>query len=290
MNIWPKYQKYCTACAVLAMISVILLTFLLSKDGVDFLNVFTGNNCAQDHQNDTGQGEETRPSPISSGDTSEAADDRDDRHDLPKRADKNVKNNDEYGCRLAAHTRNLAIFTGLLFIATVGLIVVGVWHGRHLSDSVDAAEKLAASSQRNVDLIPEIERAYLSGGGVSSITIPFMPAFGLHIENNGKTPGYLNEYALVLCDLFDVQNGPPEYLNPVYQWTTFVDRISPNAPGKTIAVRQFARIVRDPIAYGRFRYNDIWGHPYYFSFILPLWSGDDHSIVAGLDPEYTRWT
>jgi len=133
----------------------------------------------------------------------------------------------------------------------------------------------------------QIEHAYISGGGAPSRNDPSQ--FVLTVQNYGKTPGIVCQYALVLCPRRCLPPAPA-YLEANFPWVAWIAQISPG--GHTIPVT--SRPIPpgpNPVAYGRFRYTDIWGaEPHVFSFVLPVGVGDDHSIVANVNSEYTRAT
>lgn len=94
-----------------------------------------------------------------------------------QRADKHAAAEDS----LANSTEKLAWFTLVLAAGTLFLAGAGVWHGFHMRKSGVAADKLAAVTQRNVDLIPEIERRISKyhdetiGPGMQSMRLIYIP-------------------------------------------------------------------------------------------------------------------
>jgi len=133
----------------------------------------------------------------------------------------------------------------------------------------------------------QIERAYISGGGAPSAKNP--SEFVLTVQNYGKTRGHVLKFAVDLCLRRDLP-PVPKYLEPNFPWVTWRADIAPD--GHTIPVT--TRLIPqgpNPVAYGRFRYTDVWGtEEHVFSFILPVGVGDDHSVVANVDREYTLLT
>jgi hypothetical protein len=129
-----------------------------------------------------------------------------------------------------------------------------------------------------------IERPYISGGGAPARSDPTQ--FVLTVQNYGKTPGVIAQYALRLCPRGNLPPAP-EYLNANFPWVPWVAHISPG--GQTIPVTtETIPTGPNPVAYGRFRYGTVGGtEQFIFSFILPVGVGDNHSIVANVDPEYT---
>ncbi len=164
----------------------------------------------------------------------------------------------EHPAITAVFTVGLAVFTATLWWSTQGLL----GHAQ------------------------EIERAYISGGGGTSNLSP--NNFVLTIQNYGKTQGIVSEYALLLCDRTQLPTDPG-YLVRGFRRTPWVAHISPG--GRTLAVTTIPIPAgNNPVAYGRFWYTDIWGGSHYFSFILPITAGNDHSIVENVSRAYTDWT
>jgi hypothetical protein len=230
---WLLYQKYCTVCAVLAMLSLIVGTFVLSTEGRSYLDVLTGNDCAARYQN-TSAGQQPY---------------------------QRINENDYEACRLAVHTRNLVIFTVLLVAVTAGLVLVGIWHAGHVRDSAKATERLATATQRNVDLVLEIERPYVSGGGVKALMMVSPGLFGLsgefeiHINNHGKTPALLQYIEYGYCDA----SNPPlpiTFGTPI----PLKDSIGPGTQSRPLRRVPLQYVYTNPAIYARFHYSDIWGN------------------------------
>src|ERR1700730_16980949 len=102
---------------------------------------------------------------------------------------------------------------------------------RAMRDHVEATRGLTQH-------IPQIERAYISGGGskhmmtmrasgtVGAYQIRqgemiqvYSGHFQLEINNHGKTPGHLFQYSIMFCDA----DSLPE--TPIYQWINWLDWI-----------------------------------------------------------------
>jgi hypothetical protein len=160
---------------------------------------------------------------------------------------------------LVIFTGLLAIFTFLLFRATNGLL-------RHA---------------------PQVERAYISGGGVpvteivryTSSPAPSFPGgaaqaftpvskptgiFELHINNYGKTPGELTQIGIGFCEAFAV---PP---TPDYTLLYFQDWIGPGVQGRPLHRIPIPANFSFPAIYGRFYYRDIFGASHSSGFILAI--------------------
>jgi hypothetical protein len=149
---------------------------------------------------------------------------------------------------LVIFTGLLATFTYLLFGATRGLL-------RHT---------------------PQIERAYISGGGIpvmevagyASTSGPTLPGssggsttyipipkptgqFELHINNHGKTPGELTQIGIGFCDAFAV---PP---TPDYTLLYFQEWIGPGVQSWPLHRIPIPANFSSPAIFGRFYYRDI---------------------------------
>ena len=93
-----------------------------------------------------------------------------------------------------------------------------------------------------------IERAYISGGGAPASGDP--SRFVLTVENYGKTPGIVSDYAILLCARRDLPPSPA-YLDPNFPWVAWKAHISPG--GRTLPVT--TRPIPggpNPVTYGRF--------------------------------------
>jgi hypothetical protein len=122
----------------------------------------------------------------------------------------------------------------------------------------------------------EIERAYVSGGGVRDQNI-----FQVQINNYGKTPAILTELGIGFCE---ISNIPPV---PVYRWIRI--RSATYKPGdQGRPVGNFAiPVLQEPVVYGRFRYTDIWYKSHVSSFILVI--HPDGILPDNISDDYTLW-
>jgi hypothetical protein len=119
----------------------------------------------------------------------------------------------------------------------------------------------------------QIERAYISGGGVPQMRVrnvqaltldrganviesvrDFTGFFELHVNNHGKTPGELLELAFGFCESANI---PPE---PVYEKQYFHDWIAPGTTSRPIWRFAVPEHIAHPVVYGRFFYRDIFGN------------------------------
>jgi hypothetical protein len=133
----------------------------------------------------------------------------------------------------------------------------------------------------------QIERPYVSGGGAPASND--RTVFVLTVQNYGRTPGVISHYAVELCLRGNLPPAP-DYLNANYTWVSWVATISPGGQTIPLTTRPIP-IGPNPVAYGRFRYTTVGRtEEFIFSFILPVGVGDNHSIVANVNPEYTRST
>jgi len=168
---------------------------------------------------------------------------------------------------LVLFTAALAAFTFFLFRATNGLL-------RHA---------------------PQVERAYISGGGgpavrmiLSEQTAQFMRKIGvppeptpvptgdfqLHINNHGKTPGEVLEYGIGFCEASAIPPGP------IYISYHFQAWIAPGTNGLPIAEIPIPQDLTRPVAYGRFHYRDIFAKVHSAGFILEITGGKSKPILA----------
>jgi hypothetical protein len=169
---------------------------------------------------------------------------------------------------VAFYTFVLSIFTGLLAVVSATQIIFLIRTDKITRITAEAAQKSA-------DHIPRVERAYLSGGGAPSNLQPIDPQniragirhmnFMLDINNYGKTPGELLEFGIGWCEFDEVAQLPTR---PNYRWFFFRDFIRPDTSSRhlvEIGIPENARI--DPVIYGRYGYQDIFGAKHSDGFI-----------------------
>jgi len=129
----------------------------------------------------------------------------------------------------------------------------------------------------------EVDRAYVSGGGPGN---PPHGPFVLTINNYGRTPATLLEYAIEFCE-FDAIPDQPAYLAKNYPRTRLRGVYPPQTHAREVdRIEYQGRNLRDPVAYGRFWYEDVWNKPHYASFILCL---PPRQLPANISPAYTEW-
>lgn len=138
----------------------------------------------------------------------------------------------------------------------------------------------------------EVERAYLWGGGSHDKKNP--EVFVLTVNNYGKTPGLLTEFAIGFCSRTNVP-ATPEYLVR----ETFHDWIPPIH--ELIRPIAFINIppIADPLIYGRFWFQDIWGSAHSIGFILVTVRDSQgregtsgiipREVLERISPAYTNW-
>jgi hypothetical protein len=145
------------------------------------------------------------------------------------------------------------------------------------------------SNRRQVKHLREIERAYISGGG--PLDANNIDSFLFTVNNYGKTPGVLLEYAVEFCSMTAIP-PVPAYEAPDYRRTTFHDRISPGGIKETrvIASIPIPLIDRPMLVYGRYWFEDIWKDLHTSGFVLVIEAtGTNPHVPAGIPRAYTDW-
>src|SRR5215213_5695667 len=176
------------------------------------------------------------------------------------------------------------------FWTAIGTIVIGfftatLWHSTSKimvagDQQIRISRKLSKAARSANKSTHEIERAYLTGGGGPLKERPMV--FQLVAENIGKTPAFLDAFAVQSCDLSAL---PPE---PTYVRQFFPDRL---APREKKAFHEFViSLTNNPVVYGRFWYRDIWKEEHSFGFILSIRDGNSFPDIMGVSPLYTHWT
>jgi hypothetical protein len=211
---------------------------------------------------------------------------------------------------LVDYTWLLFIATGALGIITFCLAIAAFFQIRESRNATKVAENLAATSQRNVDLIPEIERAYVSGGGARQLTrrisknalssfneVPVEQPdgsfaivgptnrFEIHINNHGKTPAHLYRIQYGFCD---ADNVPIE---PMYEVTRkWFDNIGPGTQSRFVTVVEIRSDWPRTAIFGRFYHRDIWGVRRSVGFIygIPETTLPNDSISIEAPRAYTQ--
>jgi hypothetical protein len=136
----------------------------------------------------------------------------------------------------------------------------------------------------------EVERAYVSGGGPLVLNDPNTLAFT--VDNYGKTPAIMQEYAVEFCPLNAIP-PMPAYNAPNYQRTTFHNRIRPGTSGLLIAgIPIPTNIPRPLLAYGRYWFLDIWKKRHTAGFVLVIEANTTHGHIpppVRIPRLYTDW-
>jgi hypothetical protein len=135
----------------------------------------------------------------------------------------------------------------------------------------------------------KVERAYISGGG--PLDANNLNKFLFTVNNYGKTPGILTEYAVEFCPLTDIPSRPA-YEARGYKRKAFHDRIPPGGIKETrvIASIDIPPLPRPLLAYGRYWFEDIWKGRHTSGFVLVIHAnGTDPHVSTAIPPAYTYW-
>jgi hypothetical protein len=197
----------------------------------------------------------------------------------------------------------LAVFTLYLWRATHGLRRYAGIQARDMqrlltaardNTAAAAAQERAMSKQADamrglLEHTPQIERAYISGGGPREfITIPgamgahrplpgrSVPTenFVLQINNHGKTAGKLLRYGIGFCDFSSIP------VNPEYEMVEFLDWIGPATQSRPMILIPIPQKLDNPVIFGRFYYKDIFGKDHSSGFILRITQAGTEPILA----------
>jgi hypothetical protein len=133
-----------------------------------------------------------------------------------------------------------------------------------------------------------VERAYISGGG--PLDANDLNKFLFTVNNYGKTPGILTEYAVEFCSLTDIRSVPP------------TGSVGTNTKHFTIASRPVEKetrvvasinippLTRPLLVYGRYWYADIWKKGHTSGFVLVVHAnGTDGHVTGDIPRAYTYW-
>jgi len=153
----------------------------------------------------------------------------------------------------------------------------------------------------------QVERAYISGGGVPAserrvisgivgqvasgqvggeqVYYVLTGRFELHINNHGKMPGRLMQVAIEFCDAGAIPQQPR--YRPVFN----PDWIGPGTQSRVYGHHEVPRDIANPVVYGRLYYRDIFSNRVHSSgFIQSL--DMTHGGSALIEPPseaYTAW-
>jgi hypothetical protein len=175
--VWTRQQQYCTACAAIVLLGVLAACLYLDPRVETGLNPFGEDECARYEQQNRQQD-----------------------HGNPERAIlvQPSGQTDYYACRLAAYTRRLAVFTGLLVIATITLGGIGIWQGRILGKNVSVADR-AANEARDAILLSQRPRLRVRNFVIrpGSDPVIFWPGsligVQFYVVNAGGSPATIRE-------------------------------------------------------------------------------------------------
>jgi hypothetical protein len=134
-----------------------------------------------------------------------------------------------------------------------------------------------------------VERAYISGGGPLDKNDP--NKFLFTVNNYGKTPGILTEYAVEFCPLDDIPSIPA-YKARGYKRSGYHDRIPPGGIRETriVASIDIPPLPRPLLAYGRYWFQDIWKKQHTSGFVLVVdANGTDGHVPTDIPRAYTDW-
>jgi hypothetical protein len=134
-----------------------------------------------------------------------------------------------------------------------------------------------------------VERAYITGGGPVDPNDP--NKFFFTINNYGKTPGILTEYAVEFCPLEHIPTTPA-YEARGYKRKAYHGRIPPGGIKETILVApiDIPPLPRPLLVYGRYWFQDIWKKRHTSGFVLALDATGTHGHVPTDIPRaYTYW-
>ena len=109
----------------------------------------------------------------------------------------------------------------------------------------------------------------MSGGG------PFDQAkneFVLTIDNYGRTPATLVSYAVECCERSSIP-GQPVYDQPGYAKNPHGGRFAPLVRALPLGRLKIPTNYCDPVVYGRFWYEDVWGEAHEYGFIQEISTG-----------------
>jgi hypothetical protein len=117
----------------------------------------------------------------------------------------------------------------------------------------------------------------------------------LTVNNYGKTPGLLTKYAVGFCPRTNIPSAPQYSIVESYH-----DWMRPD-PQTNWRLGYIESTERDPLIFGRFWFEDVWGASHSVGFVLLVTVTDPETgeegaspvipsdIGAKIDPAYTAW-
>jgi hypothetical protein len=130
--------------------------------------------------------------------------------------------------------------------------------------------------------IPQIERAYVSGGGDARGQ---SGQFRVDVNNFGKTPGEVIRIKFGNCDIGWLNGQLKPTWSGAKDWPEWI------APGRQSRPTVFFDIPRSDgklVVYGRIYYRDIFRHGHSCGFLLLVKSDGTAEPIAAPTPPYTE--
>jgi len=120
---------------------------------------------------------------------------------------------------------------------------------------------LWSSNQEQIKRHREVERAYIWGGGPLDRNNP--KVLVLTVNNYGKTPGLLTEFAVGFCPRTNIPDRPKYTIREKFHdWIPPVPELV--RPVRSIDLPSFP----DPLIFGRLWFEDVWGMKHSTGFML----------------------
>lgn len=140
----------------------------------------------------------------------------------------------------------------------------------------------------------EVERAYIWGGGPIVRSEDGSRSLALTVNNYGKTPGRLTEFAVGFCPRDNIPSTPQYSVRQRHH-----DWIRPD-PKANWLIGMFQITQRDPLIFGRLWFRDVWEEPHSIGFVLVTVkdpeTGEEGTsavipsdIAANIGRAYTEW-
>jgi hypothetical protein len=191
-----------------------------------------------------------------------------------------------------------------MFGATVGIGFIGllqliafIKQAIYMRDSAAEMKKTTAvaikASDDQIAHSHEIERAYISGGGMrakepfdvsANGTVRFRETdqFEFHVNNYGKTPGKVYQLGCGFCEETAIPNGNPAYdTHYVNSW------INPGRSGLPLSIVVIPAHLQRPVVFGRVYYETIFGQRFSSGFLYRVPKSSGSESIPPPDPRYT---
>jgi hypothetical protein len=151
-------QRYCTACAVAALLGFLAFALYINPTGLSRLNPFSTQECEPNKYAERFDAQNATHEPLSIGKGREGGTPSKSTQSRPASPQQETnQNTDIYACRLAIYTHQLAVFTALLAFATIILIAIGVGQAHALIRTARAAEQALTEVERPWLFLQEIK-------------------------------------------------------------------------------------------------------------------------------------